>query len=95
MDNKFLSHPHRLPEDCYRGFVTVAYTCCVKGKKSIFITSDLIAQIQRILFTESIQCECDVLAYVVMLDHCHVLLQGKSENADTLKAIRRFKQKTG
>ena len=39
--------------------------------------------------------DCDVLAYIFMPDHCHVLLQGKSELADTLCAMRNFKQKSG
>jgi REP element-mobilizing transposase RayT len=29
-----------------------------------------------------------------MTDHCHILLQGKSEQADTLRAVRNFKQKS-
>jgi REP element-mobilizing transposase RayT len=30
-----------------------------------------------------------------MPDHCHILLQGKSDHADTLEALRNFKQKSG
>ena len=49
----------------------------------------------EILFAEAIQSDCDVLAYIFMPDHYRILLQGKSDQADTLKALRSFKQKSG
>lgn len=36
----------------------------------------------------------DVLAYCVMPDHCHLLLQGQSDESQLLPLIKRLKQKT-
>ena len=37
----------------------------------------------------------DVLAYCVMPDHVHLLLEGASDDADLREAVRSFKQRTG
>jgi REP element-mobilizing transposase RayT len=95
MGNKFQTQPHRLPDECYRGLITAAFTCCIKDKKQDIARAEIVLPCSEILFTESIQSDCDVLAYIFMLDHCHILLQGKSEHADTLSALRNFKQKSG
>jgi REP element-mobilizing transposase RayT len=95
MDNKFQTRPHRLPVEYYRGLVTVAFTCCIKNKKQVIARAEIVLPCSKILFAESIQSDCDVLAYIFMTDHCYILLQGKSEQADTLRAVRNFKQKSG
>jgi putative transposase len=95
MDNKFQTRQHRLPDECYRGFATVAFTCCINDKKKNIARAEIVLAFSEILFKESIKLDCDVLAYIFMPDHCHILLQGKSERADTLKAIESFKQKSG
>ena len=95
MKPKFQIRPHRLPAECYRGFITVAFTFCIKDSKQVLSRKEIVLPCSEILFTASIQSNCDVLAYTFMPDHCHVLLQGKSELADTLHAMRNFKQKSG
>lgn len=95
MDNKFQTRPHRLPDECYRGFVTAAFTCCIKDKKQVIGREEIVLLCSEILFAEAIQSDCDVLAYIFMPDHYRILLQGKSDQADTLKALRSFKQKSG
>ena len=37
----------------------------------------------------------EVLAYCVMPDHVHILLEGASETADLRDAVARWKQRTG
>jgi putative transposase len=95
MNNKFQTRPHRLPDECYRGLVTVAFTCCIKDKKQSIAKAEIVLPCSEILFAEARQWGCEVLAYVFMPDHCHILLQGKSERTDTLKAAESFKQKSG
>lgn len=95
MDNKFQTRPHRLPDECYRGFVTVAFTCCIKDKKQNIAREEIVSACSEILLTESIQSDCDILAYIFMPDHCHILLQGKSDGSDALKAVHSIKQKSG
>jgi putative transposase len=95
MDNKFQTRPHRLPDECYQGLVAVAFTCCIKDKKQDIARLEIVLSCSEILFRESMQSDCDVLAYIFMPDHCHILLQGKSEHANTLRAVHNFKQKSG
>lgn len=35
------------------------------------------------------------MVYLFMPDHCHIILEGKTESADTLLAMGRFKQHSG
>jgi putative transposase len=86
---------HRLPVVLYQGYVTVAFTCCIKNKTVVFTAREIFDMFSDILFKEASCHYCDIISYIFMPDHCHLLLQGKSEKADTLKAIYMFKQKTG
>ena len=95
MENKFQTRSHRLPDEYYRELVTVAFTCCIKDKKQNIARKEIVLPCSEILFTESRRSDCDVLAYIFMPDHCHILLQGKSDHADTLKTVNIFKQKSG
>jgi len=82
MDNKFQTRPHRLSAECYQGLITVAFTCCIKGKKNTFTNAEIVLPYPKILFAEASRFECDVLAYVFMPEHHHVLIRGKTEKAD-------------
>jgi putative transposase len=95
MRYRFRSRPHRLRSECYRGFVTVAFTICIKDRCQVITRKEIVIPCSEILITASIESNCDVLAYTFMPNHCHVLLQGKSEFADVLRAMRNFKQKSG
>ena len=74
---------HRLPSDFYVGFATVAVTACIEGMFPVFVNSNVVIQFS------------DTLIYLFMPDHLHVILKGKAENAQPLKAMNKFKQKTG
>ncbi len=95
MDSGFRSRSHRLPAECYRGFVAAAFTICLKDRSQVITRKEIVVPCSEILIAESIRADCDVLAYTFMPDHCHILLQGNSESADTLRAVRQFKQKSG
>lgn len=44
------------------------------------------------------ECErfcCDLVVYVFMPEHAHMLVAGRDHSADTVRAITGFKQKTG
>jgi REP element-mobilizing transposase RayT len=95
MPGKIRERQHRLPSTLYQGYVSVAFTCCVKGHIAIFNDKEVFDIFSDTLLTEASRHYCNVVAYIFMLDHCHILLQGKSETADTLRAIYLFKQRTG
>jgi putative transposase len=86
---------HRLDEQCYVGRVVVAFTLCIKDRISIFTSESLCHHFRQLLFEEARQQGCDVIAYVFIPDHCHIILEGKKDNSQTLDVIKRFKQKSG
>jgi len=49
----------------------------------------------KVLLDEMKTFYCDAHVYLFMPEHCHLLLQGKSDDADMLEMLKIFKQKTG
>jgi putative transposase len=86
---------HRLSPDAYLGRIDVAFTACTKDRIPIFIDAKVVQECAAILLREATREECDILAYVFMPDHCHVLIRGLNEKSDILRLMRRFKQRTG
>jgi REP element-mobilizing transposase RayT len=86
---------HRLDESLYRGAVIVAFTCCEKNRQPLFRQEAPAHLFMKTLEGEAGRFGCDVMVDVFMPDHTHILLAGRDAAADTLKAMRGFKQKTG
>jgi putative transposase len=86
---------HRLPPESYKGRVEVAFTACTKDRIPIFVEEGLVSKCVEILLRVCVNGQCEVLAYVFMPDHCHLLLRGKEETSDVLRSMSRFKQQTG
>ncbi len=86
---------HRLPVESYRGSVVVAFTACVSGRATAFVDAEIVRKCEEALLLEAEKNRCEVIAYVFMPDHCHIILQGKDDQADAMAAMMRFKQKTG
>jgi len=86
---------HRLPRDLYNGHAVVSFTLCIKDRVELFRDSNIVKKFVEILLTEAANFDCEVPLYLFMPDHCHILLQGKSECTDILNVIDIFKQKSG
>ena len=86
---------HRLPKELYSGYAVVSFTLCIKDRAELFRESNIVKKFEEILLAEEADFNCKVFLYLFMLDHCHILLQGKHEQANALNVISRFKQKTG
>ncbi|MBL7993732.1 transposase [bacterium] len=86
---------HRLPSDLYVGYVRVAVTACIKNRLPVFVNSNVVDYFSDTLISEATDNNCDTLIYLFMPDHLHVILKGKTHDAEPLKAMNRFKQKTG
>lgn len=86
---------HRLPDEMYRGFRIVAFTACMKERNTFFTAEARFKNCEKILLDALKQCECGSDVYLFMPDHIHFLLRGQSDNADVLRAMKSFKQKTG
>jgi putative transposase len=86
---------HRLPKKLYNGYVIVSFTLCIKDRVEIFNDPDIVRKFEELLLMEAEKFNSEVLLYLFMPDHCHILLQGKNEEANVLTTVDRFKQKAG
>jgi putative transposase len=76
-------------QGCYRYFITLR---CHSGKRH-FVDNSLISTALKILRQIAEQRNFYIWAYCFMPDHLHLLIEGKTENADMRKFISVFKQK--
>ncbi|MBI4548223.1 MAG: transposase [Ignavibacteriae bacterium] len=86
---------HRLAEEIYEGHVIVSFTLCIKNRIPIFTQHHIVNEFVRILADVRKQYGCEIIVYLFMSDHCHIILQGMHGHAKPLDAIKAFKQKTG
>jgi putative transposase len=77
-------------QGCYRYFITLR---CHRGIKH-FADNSLIFAVLRILHQTAGQRRFYIWAYCFMPDHLHLLIEGKTDDADMRKFISVFKQKT-
>lgn len=86
---------HRLPRDCYRGRVIVAFTACVDERHTPFLDARVVDHFRDLLGKASEKNLCHVLIFCFMPDHLHVILHGRDDASDTWRAMVDFKQQTG
>jgi putative transposase len=86
---------HRFPVESYRGAVAAAFTACIKNRARAFTDAYIVRKCEKALLAAAEKAHCELIVYLFMPDHCHILLQGKDDEADLLKAMIRFKQQTG
>jgi single-stranded-DNA-specific exonuclease len=92
--NPVREHPHRLHPNLYRGNIAVAFTLCVQDRTTLFTEAETVTAFEEILREELAKHECDGLVYLMMPDHMHLIISGKSAQADTLKCLGFIKQRT-
>ncbi len=79
----------------YTGLKKAFFTCNLKNKQPFFKEFQIFKDFEALLIESAIQCDCSLLVYVFMPDHCHILIRGNSENSDVYRCMTLFKQKTG
>jgi len=84
----------RLCPENYLGCRWYFVTLCAKDRVKYFRGKAFCDWVLRVLKEESAKHFFFVKAFCLMPDHLHLLLQGNSLNADLLKFINRFKQRT-
>ena len=88
------SNPPRVKSFSYRGYqrylITLTTSCRARHFSSAEHAHALSSRIPQFFSARSF----DVVAYCVMPDHMHVLLEGVSDDADLREAVRIWKQVT-
>ena len=89
------NRPPRVEGFPYRGYRRYFVTLTTDFRARVFAldthAGTLAVQISPFFAARSFE----VLAYCVMPDHLHLLLEGVSDEADLLEAVRAWKQRTG
>src|SRR5579863_7891845 len=83
--------PIRLPQTYYRGFRSYFVTICVRDRKRLFTRSGVVEGLLPILREQSGRFDFGVYAYCFMPDHCHLLVSGRTADANLSEMIRGFK----
>ncbi len=91
----FKRKEHRLDSELYQGAVRVSFTLCVKNRYPVFTATEIVDTCVNALKETLDKYDCENWIYVFMPDHVHLVLEGKSDGSDVLRAIALFKQKTG
>ncbi|HYH65935.1 MAG TPA: transposase [Urbifossiella sp.] len=90
-----IARKHRLPPECYRGRVAVAFTACLRFEPDTRLDEETVAAVRAKLAAAGAKHGCAVVVWCLMPDHLHVILAGASDDADTWRAMVSFKQQTG
>jgi putative transposase len=86
---------HRLQKDIYRGEIAVSFTICIQDRVQLFRKASIVHAFENLLRSEVERSFCIIPVYCFMPDHQHLILSGTDSEADTLKFIKAYKQKTG
>jgi putative transposase len=86
---------HRLDKQYYIGRTIVSFTLCIKNKEKLFVSKNIVSVFEEYLIAAAKNYGIDVIIYLFMPDHLHLILQGKSDNSGCLKMLNMFKQRTG
>jgi len=90
-----IRRPHRFERSRYRGVITVAFTACIQNRRQVLASHAVVGALVPMVKETADQCGCQVMIYVFMPDHVHVLLTGIDENSDCLLAMEKFKHRSG
>lgn len=86
---------HRLPRECYKGKIACVFTACISDRRKIFSSEEIFRSVERILLDCLKKEHCEAHVYLFMPDHCHFVIQGKSDDSDLWQFMVNFKQRTG
>ncbi len=92
---KIIKKKHRLEKPAYIGKIIVSFTLCVNDEEKLFVDKKMFSVFENILVSTANNYGFDLIIYLFMPDHVHLIIQGKNNNSDCLKMINMFKQKTG
>ena len=90
--DRFIHRP-RLQEFTYVGAFAYHVVIVTRDRQPLLhddLATQAIAELERVAAATSF----DVLAYVIMPDHIHVLLNGMTDASDLVRFVQRFKQAT-
>jgi len=86
---------HRLHREYYIGKISIVLTMCIKDKVCLFSDTEVINIFTDILGNVVEKNKIIIPVYCFMPDHQHIIITGTHDDADLIKIITEYKQKTG
>ena len=87
-----MSRPPRLEGFEYRGRFAYFLTFCAYKRRAVFVDATLAVMVVRQILLAAKRFDFAVFAYCVMPDHAHLLVRGKSDEANLQRFSKRAKQ---
>ena len=91
----FPRRPRRLDGVSYVGYQRYFATTCTAYRRPVFTQRWVVTEVTEQLRHNAALFQFALVAYCVMPDHLHALIEAKSECADFEALMKRFKQTTG
>jgi len=90
-----VSRIRRLAGFPYIGRFQYFLTFCTRGRACVFNDPDVAVMTIEQIRTASASESFEILAYCVMPDHVHLLIEGRTADADLPRFVKRAKQHSG
>lgn len=87
--------PERLTGFDYRGLHRYFLTFCTYQRRPVFLSADRVETVLRQILRAAHDQHFAVLAYCVMPDHVHLLIEGQADCSDCRRFISKAKQLSG
>ena len=87
-----MSRPPRIEGFAYRGPYQYFLTFCVRDRRPVFLEASAASLVINHFLRTSRMWHFALLAYCVMPDHVHLLVEGLSDDSDLRRLAKRLKQ---
>jgi putative transposase len=89
-----MSRPKRLPAFDYRGPYVYSLTFCTFQRRPMFRDGALVARVRLSICQAAAERDFDVHAYTFMPDHLHLLVQGRTLEAELVPFVKLARQRS-
>ncbi|HRF67225.1 MAG TPA: hypothetical protein PK850_14840 [Ignavibacteria bacterium] len=86
---------HRLDKEVYKKYSSISFTISLTTCIDSALMDSVFESIESILIETSAKYSIILPVYLLMPNHMHLITNTLTEEADSLKAINMFKQKSG
>ncbi|MGH7900582.1 MAG: REP-associated tyrosine transposase [Thermodesulfobacteriota bacterium] len=95
MTSNFRRKANRLRDFNYCSPFCYFVTICTADKRKVFTNSSIFSEVVNCLKESATRHNFQIFAYCFMPDHLHLLIGANESEADLIKFIKLFKQRTG
>ena len=90
-----MTRPRRLPTFSYIGLARYFVTFCTRDRRRVFFDEVIVGMTMLEFRQAADREEFEILAYCVMPDHSHLLVEGATDWSDFRRFVKSAKQQSG